>query len=247
MTSATAPTATISRSHDNRFTISSPFFVLLFAGALGAFWPRYLSRLPNGDLFAHVHAVLATIWCGLLVAQPLLIRSRRRDLHRRLGACSQVVAPVFVVSVILLAHHRVRIMDAATFVRRAPSLYLGLAAVVLFAFAYGAALWFRRRPALHARFMIATGLTMIDPVVVRLLSFYAPPFSHPLLYQVWGYGLTDLLLVALLWRPPLATRDRRIFLAGSAVFLAAHLAWFTVIQGPLWVPVASWFRNLPLP
>ena len=236
-----------SRFNDNRFTVSSGFFALLFAGALAAFWPHYLSRLPNGDVFAHVHAGLATVWCALLVAQPLLIRARRRDLHRRLGAVSKAVAPVFAVSVILLAHHRVRILDEATFARRTPSLYLGLAAVALFAFAYSAALWFRRRPALHARFMIATGLTMIDPVVVRLLSFYGPKFSHPLLYQVWGYGLTDLLPVVLAWRPALSAADRRVFLAGVAVFVAAHLAWFTVVQGPLWIPVASWFRNLPLP
>ena len=95
--------------------------------------------------------------------------------------------------------------------------------------------------------MIATGLTMLDPVVARLLSFYAPKFSHPLMYQVFGYGLTDLILVVLLWRPALSARDRRIFLAGVLIFPAAHLAWFTVVQGSLWSPFASWFRTLPLP
>jgi len=31
------------------------------------------------------------------------------------------------------------------------------------------------------------------------------------------------------------------------VFPIAHLAWFTVVQGPPWVPFAHWFRALPLP
>ena len=35
----------------------------MFVGALFAFWKPYLSRLPNGDVFAHLHAVLAVAWC----------------------------------------------------------------------------------------------------------------------------------------------------------------------------------------
>ena len=39
---------------------------------------------------------------------------------------------------------------------------------------------------------------------------------------------------------------RWIFLGGVAVFPACHLAWFTVVQGPLWTAFAAWFRSLPL-
>ena len=137
-------------------------------------------------------------------------------------------------------------MSDGQFAVRAPSLYLGLAAIVLFATSYVLALRYRRIQALHARFMIATGLTMIDPVVVRLLSFYTPKFSHPLMYQVWGYGLTDLCILLLLWRPTMTARDRDTFLKGALIFPVAHLAWFTLVQSPLWTPFAYWFRSLPL-
>jgi hypothetical protein len=95
--------------------------------------------------------------------------------------------------------------------------------------------------------MIATGLTMIDPVFVRVLGYYGPPFSHPLMYQVCGYGLIDLVLALLLWRPAIPPGNRRLFAAGVLIFPAAHLAWFTVVQGPIWIPFAYWFRSLPLP
>lgn len=159
---------------------------------------------------------------------------------------SRVAAPLFVIASLLLAHAHTLDVDNPKFVVRAPSLFLGLSATVQFAVAYALALRFRRTTALHARFMIATGLTMIDPVFVRVLSFYAPPFSHPLLYQVCGYGLCDVVLLLLLWRPALSDRNRRIFLGGVAMFPACHLAWFTVVQGPLWVAFAAWFRALPL-
>jgi hypothetical protein len=223
------------------------YFLALFGGAILAFWPHYLSRLPGGgDAYTHIHAVVAVAWCALLIAQPLLIRARRHDLHRRLGTMSRVVAPLFVIAALLLAHYHTLAIDDPRFVSRAPSLFLGLSATVQFAVAYGLALRFRQTAALHARFMIATGLTMIDPVVVRVLSFYAPPFSHPLMYQVFGYGLCDLVLLLLLWRPSLSARNRRIFAAGAAIFPACHLAWFTVVQGPLWAAFTAWFRALPL-
>lgn len=228
------------------FPSAGYFFLALFIGALFAFWPPYLSRLPNDDIFAHLHAVTAVLWCALLIAQPLLVR-RHRNWHRFLGHVSKAVAPLFLLAAILLAHHRVRVMDDAKFARQAPSLYLGLVAIALFAVSYALALRYRRTQALHARFMIATGLTMIDPVLVRILSFYAPRFVHPLAYQVWGYGVTDLILVALLWRPVMSAGHRRIYLGGISVFAIGHLAWFTVVQGPLWLPFAYWFRALPLP
>lgn len=223
------------------------FFIVLFIGALFAFWPHYLSRLPNDDVHAHLHAALAVTWCALLIMQPFLIRARKNDLHRRLGAFSKLVAPAFVVAAVLLAHHRVAVMPDAKFAADPAGLFLGLAAAVDFAVAYSLGLWFRQTMALHARFMIATGLTMIDPVFVRVLGYYAPPFSHPLMYQVCGYGVTDLMLLLLLWRPAMSARYRRIFLSGVIIFPILHLAWFTVVQGPLWVSFATWFRALPLP
>jgi hypothetical protein len=229
------------------FGNSGYYFIALFIGAILAFWPPYLSRLPHGgDPYTHAHAVVAVLWCLLLIGQPLLIRMHRHDLHRRLGTMSRVVAPLFVVTSLLLAHAHTLPIDHPRFVVRAPSVFLGLEATLQFAVAYGLALWFRRPTALHARFMIATGLTMIDPVLVRVLSFYTPPFAHPLLYQVCGYGLCDATLLLLAFRPTLSAHHRRIFGAGVAIFPACHLAWFTVVQGPLWVAFTAWFRSLPL-
>ncbi len=94
--------------------------------------------------------------------------------------------------------------------------------------------------------MIATGLVLIDPVVGRLIFYYGPPLPNPLVAQAITYGSTDLILFALLWRPRMTARQRLLFAAGAAVFPVAHLAWFTVAQGRLWTPVASWFRALPL-
>lgn len=85
---------------------------------------------------------------------------------------------------------------------------------------------------------------MIDPVLGRLIAFHGPPLANPLHYQLITYGLTDVILLALLWRPPLVPRQRRAFAAGAVAFPLAHLGWFTLAQGPLWLPFAAWFRAL---
>ena len=221
-------------------------FLALFLLATVAFWPRYLSLLGSPiDPFTHLHAVLASLWCLLLIAQPVLVR-RSRPLHRRLGAISYVIAPCFLVASVLLAHSRFRAMDEATFIQEAPSLFLPLSAVVLFSVSYILAIRHRHTMALHARFMIATGLPMIDPVVGRLLFFFGPTLPHPLHYQLVTFLITDALLLALLMRPPLAPSLRPAFFVPVALFPLAHIAWFTIVQHPEWVPFAAWFRRLPL-
>jgi hypothetical protein len=256
-TATTHPSHTLrtGASHPGRaFVTGTPafgntgyYFLALFGGAVLAFWPHYLARLPRGgDWYTHAHAVVAVMWCLLLIVQPFVIRARRRDLHRRLGTLSRIVAPVFVVVSLLLAHAHTLAVDDPRFVVRAPSVFLGLSATLQFAVAYILALRFQQTTALHARFMIATGLTMIDPVIVRVLSFYAPPLPHPLLYQVCGYGLCDAVLILLAWRPALSASSRWTFLKGVAAFPACHAAWFTVVQGPQWTAFTAWFRALPL-
>jgi hypothetical protein len=222
-------------------------YIALLLLAAVAFWPRYLSRL-GGDIdpYTHAHAALALVWVFLLIGQPLLLRKHRK-LHRRIGVLSHILAPVFMLASLLLAHARFRAMDAVSFKSEAPSLFLPLSAVVLFGLSYSLGLAYRHTPLLHGRFMIATGLPMVDPVLGRVLYYHGPQFSNPLLYQLITFGLTDLILLVLLVGPALPRAFLKSFLYPGLAFPIAHLAWFTFAQGPRWLPIASWFRSLPLP
>lgn len=229
------------------FRFASLGYTVMVVLAGFAFWPLYLSRIAGDvDPYTHFHAAVAITWCALLIVQPLLIPGRK-SLHRAIGALSYVLAPLFLVASILLAHSRFSAMDHAKFLMEAPSLFLPLSACLLFGVSYVLAVAHRRTVALHARFMIATGLPMIDPVLGRAIHFYGPSLSHPLFNQAITFGLTDLILVALIVRPSLVPRLRMSYLAPMSLFPALHLAWFSVAQGPLWLPLASAFRALPLP
>lgn len=157
------------------FSRSGPYFAGLFLIALVAFWPTYLSQaLSSSSAYTHLHALTASLWMLMLVAQPLAIQARRLALHRLLGRASYALAPLILVSIVLLAHSRIKGLTGEAYAAQTYILYLQVSLAVLFGLSYALAILTRRTAALHARFMVCTALTLIDPVVVRLL-FWANP------------------------------------------------------------------------
>lgn len=212
-----------------------------------AFWPAYLSKqFPGLDGYTHFHAVVGLLWLLLLAAQALLIIRARRSMHRALGRLTFVVAPLFVLSSVLLAHYRFSRMDPGVFEREAYSLYLPLSAALLFSVAYWLGLRTRRVLPLHGRFMACTALLLVDPVLGRFLAFYVlelPRFWH---YQVITFGL-ELLVVFVLWRTlPALTPKQDIFLGFLGAYSVVLLMWFVAPRTDTWLSFATWFRELPL-
>jgi hypothetical protein len=227
---------------------------LVAAGAVGllvlalvAFWPLYLSRpFASIDAYTHVHAAIGVLWLGLLITQPLLLLASRSATHRALGRVSYVLAPLFVVSSLLLAHYRFSRMDAATFEREGYTLYLPLSAALLFACAFGLALVHHRPTRLHARFMACTALLLVDPVVGRVLAFRVVELQVPSHYQFITFGMESALILALLATLPPSAKDRRLFGSFAAGYIAVLGLWFVLPHAPAWQGFAQWFRTLPL-
>ena len=224
---------------------SGYWFIGFLIATLAAFWPSYLSKLPaRMDVYTHVHAALMTVWCGLLIAQPFLIRGDRRAWHRRLGRVSYVLMPVLVASWMLLIHVRAAAMGDEQFAAEGHAFYVPLAAAIQFVGAWTMAMLRRRTPPLHARYMVCTGVSAIDALVARLIFFNLPPLPHLLLYQAIGFTIADGILLTLyvVDRSPY----RRAFLHMLLFFLPVHLFFFTGVQTSAWLDVVRWFRSLPL-
>lgn len=228
------------------FSRSGPYFAVLFLVALVAFWPTYLSLgFSASGFYIHLHAFTAAVWMLMLVAQPVAIRKRRLSLHRLIGRISYLLAPLVLVSIVLLAHSRIKGLEAEAYSIQTYVLYLQASLAVLFGLSYAMAIYTRHTAALHVRFMICTALTLIDPVVIRLMFWIDPTPGWN--YQWFTFGLTDLLLVALIWLERHSRAGRRVFPAMLAVFVLAQIpALFSLTEAPLWQSFARWFAALPL-
>src|SRR5262245_36064916 len=115
------------------FSRSGPYFASLFLIALVAFWPTYLSKAPSASsAYTHVHALTAALWMLMLVAQPWAIQARRLASHRLLGRVSYVLAPLILISIMLLAHSRIRGLEAKAYAAQIYILYLQVSLAALF-------------------------------------------------------------------------------------------------------------------
>jgi hypothetical protein len=225
-------------------------FGVLTVAAIAAFWPSYLSRpLQQIDGTTHLHAAVMASWCALLVAQALLIRARATAWHRALGKLSYAIAPLVVIVALRLTQIRIRAVPAGALSAAARDFYLPISAALVFGTSYALAMAYRRRPALHARFMVGTALTFIDPVLARILAFHVPaiPFSYQ---QPITFGLTDAWLLFAIWQERRA--GRRPGIAGTAfpallgMFAVIHALWFTLAPTGAWVQLIAWFGALGL-
>jgi hypothetical protein len=248
------------RAPSRGFPLTAPVFAGLFAVALVAFWPSYLSPVFSGqtvDIYTHVHAALMTTWMMLLIGQATLVRSRRSARHRSVGRIAFVLVPLIVVEATLLAHHRLKgalvapapgpPFSQALPDDRAILFYVQFGTPLLFALGCGLALVYRNAPAIHSRLMIAGSLTIIDPVLARIAAFYAPWAIPAIDHTVLGVTLPALLGLA--WRDRRGARggaERRVFPAAIAMFALYQAGFYLLPLTPAWRDFALWFAGLPL-
>lgn len=155
------------------------WWVIGLIGLTGmAFWSGYLSELDQAPLEFHLHGVSAFLWMVLVAVQSWTIQHGRRDLHRNVGLASFGLFPFFLASGMLIAVGMAKrfVEQASPFhveyaARLAP---LDLIAVTGMAYFFYMALRWRRKVHLHARYMLATLVFLINPVVGRILTDIPP-------------------------------------------------------------------------
>lgn len=236
------------RQSPHRLDLSAagPWFAGLLLLALVTFWPSYLS-LPRSasSTYTHFHALTATLWMLLLITQPILVRGGRIRLHRTLGKVSWVLGPVFIVAALLLAHSRIVGIDGDRYAIQTYILWLQISLTAVFALCWALAMARRRHTAVHARFMVGTALTLIDPIVIRGLFWIdsAPGFN----YQWLTFGLTDLVLLVLIAAERKAPTGRWVFPCLLAAFVLSQIpALFGLPQQTWWQAFSAWYASLPL-
>jgi hypothetical protein len=215
--------------------------------SVAAFWTPYFSHPTRiAEPYVHGHVFFVALWMAALIAQPLLIRARRLDLHRAIGRASFAVAPLVGISALLLAHSRFSRMDEATFARSPFTLYLPVMSTTAFLASYALALAFRRHRAAHAAFMAGTAFALVEPIAVRLIFFYTPAGEVHWIYDVIGIAVVGTMLTILIVGFRDVPRARNAFVALLVLFGTLSAGWFTLARTHGWATFARWFVDLPL-
>jgi len=153
------------------YRYTSLFMILIIMGAHWGFYKYYISQFPNfinKTTIIHIHGALWMTWLALLVVQPFLIYTGRPQLHRAIGKVAYVHGPLLILFLFLAGRESYwRIMENAN--EQAALKFIVLDSRGLFSFAifWTLAMLFRKHPASHMRYMIATGLLAIGPGIGR--------------------------------------------------------------------------------
>lgn len=199
------------------------FFGAFFVLVVYCFYQSYFGEFPDfqgvispiGNVpiaitgVTHFHALFIIIWLLMLIVQPILIVQKKLEWHRWVGKASYVVVALMVVSLILI------INQEQSREKSLPVFTANLLDVPVFLVFYGLAIYFRRKPAYHARFMVMTVIPFINPAIARLLmnglavqfglwlllfvvEFFSRKIYKPYLIGL-GYYVFNLALVAYLF------------------------------------------------
>ncbi len=186
------------------YTRSYLYFLVFFLFALVGFWFTYFTRLFDQENYRmHLHGISVILWCLMLIGQAYLIRINARPLHRTMGKFSYLLVPVILFSTMDLLHYKLRdVVDPDPFALFFVALVLN--ALVVFLLFYGLAIYHRKQPTVHARFMVCTVFPMFTPITDRIINIYIPSVLKylPTLHgkpiePVVGFILADILLVGL--------------------------------------------------
>ncbi|WP_421801311.1 hypothetical protein [Flagellimonas sp.] len=146
------------------------FVVILLLAPLG--FQRYLMKLGGGvkqSWIVHSHAVCMTVWCLLLIAQPILVKVRKHKIHRAIGRFSYFFFPVLVWSIIgVMSYSYIRLVDVLDQVQRQAMLFVPFTQMILFTLFFGLALIYKKSPRLHMRYVICSSVALLGPTIGRI-------------------------------------------------------------------------------
>ena len=147
------------------------FIVLILLGVQWGFYQSYTSQFPNfinKTATIHVHGIFLMMWMGLLIVQPLLISTGRAKLHRTIGKVSYVLGPLIIVTMFLVGKGSYgRGIGLIPEKENLAFMVLDIRGFLTFAIFWALAMFYRKIPASHMRYMIATGIIAIGPGVGR--------------------------------------------------------------------------------
>jgi len=206
------------------------------------YYLRFLSGLPPLETLVHLHGAVFTAWFAVFVAQTRLVAANRVDLHMKLGVAAVALAVIIVV--VGIATTAVR----ATMPRIHPSglapaqfTIVGIMSLGMFSAFLALAIAFRRRAALHKRYMVLAMIAVLTPVSSRILTLLGLRD-----FWVWLVPVLPALFVA--WCLLSDWRRQRIvhpvYAIGGAVLVIAWPLRLAIGRSEWYQPVGDWMVRL---
>jgi uncharacterized membrane protein YozB (DUF420 family) len=223
--------------------MASAVIVTVFAGFAPTFYLRgsFTQTRPMSVLL-HVHGIVFSAWVSFFLIQTLLIARGSRRVHQRLGWIGTGIAAAMVILVTAAMVEQLRRVNG--FPPPPLALALSIFDIIVFAVLVGAALYYRKRPDWHKRFMLSATIILLGAPMFRFIIHFVG------IGDMARVSIVSTLLVDAFFLPCFAydilTR-RRIhpaYLAALALIVLDQVAQATVVSWSPWINLSQALQRM---
>jgi hypothetical protein len=213
--------------------------LVVLAGFSRTYYAKAAFATPELTTLLHLHGLVMTSWFVIFAVQVRLAASRRLDIHRKMGWAGACIALLVLIVGTITAIRAAAEGRAPQGVPPLAFLAIPLGDMLVFATLVAAAIWLRRKPEFHKRFMLMATLGILTAAIARI------PFE-PL--QQGGlpafFGATDLLLLGFVMTD--TVKQRRLhpaYAIGLGVVIAMQAIRAVGAGSPQWLAMARWLTS----
>lgn len=225
----------------------------LIALTVIGFWPTYFAVLRASPWGFHLHGITATLWLLLLAAQSWSAHGQRFALHRRYGLASLGLFPLFFAGMVAVVLGMAQATAAGSpfyAMYGARLALMDIPSVGLVGYLYYRALADRRHVQLHTRWMLATPLPLVVPILGRVVGHLTPglTIAGPQDFHLFAVSVriaSGIALVLAWWLYRTAPRHGRPFVVTGLVILAQAMMFETVGFSAAWRAMFAALAGVP--
>lgn len=221
------------------------FAAMAWVSIVAGFGPGVKGQLtgqsPFPHLIVHVHAVVFSGWLALFTVQAWLIRSRRPDIHRKLGLSAVAMVPVMVILGIATTLVSRRVHFEAGHNEMLAFMIVPLTDMLLFPSLAVPGLLLRKDPAAHKRLILLATASLLPASFGRwigpwILTHFGDGFFG-LMAQVY-LGSNAMILAAMAYDRASRGRIHPVYLIALPWILAVEAVTSAIYHWSGWLPMA---------
>ena len=213
---------------------------IVFVGFSRTFFLNWLFAKREFSLLYILHGIVFSSWIALFIVQTWLVASNRTNVHRRLGVFGGFLAALMVIVGLTIAIH------AARYAFQNPGLpppliffVVPFFDIVVFSMLVGAALYYRRKPAIHKRLMLVATISILPPAFARIpLAF----ITAALPTSAFALAVA-ILLSCILYDVAVNRRLHRAFLWGGILVVLSFPLRMLLAGTSAWMTFAHWITR----
>jgi hypothetical protein len=217
------------------------FPLVVLAGYFKSYYFSVLfPEVPSvANTLVHAHGLVMSAWVLYFVAQVALIRTKNVKLHMTMGMAGVVLAAIVIVVGMATAYDAQLVRGAAPPGINPHMFFIFPASdMTLFAVLFSAAVYFRKRPAIHKPLMLLTAINFMPAALFRI------PAVRPE-YMVWfAFGVPAAAAIAVLaWHTWKNGKLNKAFAAGVALLLIAVPLRPIIGESQAWLSFVGWIAR----